>query len=134
MKTLYFITLFACISTLLYSQSEYNPIYTATPFLLLSPDARAEGIGSAGSASSPDINSVFWNPSKLSFLKKKNGFHSSYARNAMGVGYDRNAIWEPFDNYNQLFDISGYKKIKNKNTLSISGRFFYWNENIAFTV
>lgn len=126
MKAL-FITLFTCISSFLYSQSEYNPIYTAASFLLLSPDARAEGMGSAGCASFPDVNSAFWNPAKLSFIKKRNGFHSSYTRDAIV-----RSSWGIFDRDNQSFDFSGYKKIKNKNAMSISGRYFLWDD-IIFT-
>lgn len=46
-----------------------NVVSTAVPFLLIAPDARANGIGGAGVASSPDANSTYWNPSKLAFTK-----------------------------------------------------------------
>ncbi|MEP7168943.1 MAG: PorV/PorQ family protein, partial [Bacteroidota bacterium] len=57
---------------------QINTITTAVPFLLISPDARAGGMGDAGVASSPDINSIAWNPAKLAFMEKHGGFSVSY--------------------------------------------------------
>ncbi len=51
---------------------------TAVPFLLIGPDARAGGLGNAGAASTPDVNSTHWNPSKLAFIKDSLGFSVSY--------------------------------------------------------
>ncbi|MCE9538885.1 MAG: hypothetical protein K8R85_06665, partial [Bacteroidetes bacterium] len=42
--------------------SRLNTITTAVPFLLISPDSRAGGMGDAGCASSTDVNSIHWNP------------------------------------------------------------------------
>ena len=44
-----------------------NTITTAVPFLLIAPDSRAGGMGEAGVASAPDVNSMHWNPSKYAF-------------------------------------------------------------------
>src|SRR6185312_8062578 len=57
-----------------------NVVTTAVPFLLISPDARAGGMGDAGVASGPDANSIHWNPSKLAFIsdEDKMGFSVSY--------------------------------------------------------
>jgi len=40
----------------------------AVPFLLISPDARASGMGEVGTAIADDINAVYWNPAGLGFL------------------------------------------------------------------
>lgn len=40
---------------------------SAVPFILISPDARASGMGETGTAIADDINAVFWNPSGLAF-------------------------------------------------------------------
>lgn len=45
-----------------------NPITTAAPFLLITPDARAGGMGDVGVATSPDANSLHHNPAKFSFM------------------------------------------------------------------
>ncbi len=38
-----------------------NVVTTAVPFLRISPDARAGGMGDLGLATTPDANSAFWN-------------------------------------------------------------------------
>jgi hypothetical protein len=50
------------------AQEVPNPITTATPFLLIAPDARAGGMGDIGVATSPDSNSQHWNASKFAFM------------------------------------------------------------------
>ena len=45
-----------------------NIISTAVPFLNISPESRAGGMGDAGVATSPDINSQYWNPAKYAFI------------------------------------------------------------------
>ncbi len=55
-----------------------NTITTAVPFLLITPDSRAGGMGDAGVATSADANSIHWNASKLAFVDKKMGFGVSY--------------------------------------------------------
>ncbi|MFI5149809.1 MAG: type IX secretion system outer membrane channel protein PorV [Bacteroidia bacterium] len=57
---------------------QVNTITTAVPFLMISPDSRAGGMGDAGVASTPDANSIHWNPAKLAFLDKKMGLSISY--------------------------------------------------------
>ncbi|MDX1905095.1 MAG: type IX secretion system outer membrane channel protein PorV [Thermonemataceae bacterium] len=55
-----------------------RPITTAVPFLLISPDSRAAGMGDAGVATSPDANGTFWNPAKIAFSDKKIDVALSY--------------------------------------------------------
>ena len=50
---------------------DYNVISTAVPILLVSPDARSGGMGDAGVAALPDVNSIFWNPEALIFAMIK---------------------------------------------------------------
>ncbi|MDH5603845.1 MAG: hypothetical protein OEY51_07895, partial [Cyclobacteriaceae bacterium] len=40
-------------------------ITTAVPFLSITPDARAGGMADVGVATSPDVNSLYWNAAKL---------------------------------------------------------------------
>lgn len=54
------------VPTLL-AQDDINAITTAAPFLLITPDARAGGMGDVGVATSPDSNSQHHNPSKIAF-------------------------------------------------------------------
>jgi hypothetical protein len=53
-------------------------ITTAMPFLTITPDARGGSLGDAGVASSPDANSIYWNPAKLAFMEEGKGFAISY--------------------------------------------------------
>ena len=50
-----------------FAQDDQNPITTATPFLLIIPDARAGAMGDVGVSTSADANSLFHNPSKIAF-------------------------------------------------------------------
>ena len=42
-----------------------NTITTAVPFLLIAPDSRSGAMGDVGVATSPDVNSIHWNPAKF---------------------------------------------------------------------
>lgn len=91
-----------------------NTITTAVPFLLISPDARAGGMGDAGVATSADANSIHWNPSKLAFADKKMGLAMSYV---------------PWLRALNITDISlsyltGYYKIDKTQTIAASMRYF----------
>ena len=75
-KILLFILIFAAF--LGYSQKERRVITTAVPFLMISSDARASGIGEQGVATSFDNFSQHWNPSKYVFSENSSGFGFSY--------------------------------------------------------
>lgn len=62
----------------LLGQDRLNTISTAVPFLLIAPDARAGALGDAGVASSPDANSMHWNPAKYAFVEQDLGFSMNY--------------------------------------------------------
>src|SRR5438552_10268185 len=57
---------------------QINTITTAVPFLLIAPDARAGGMADCGAATSPDANSIHWNPAKYAFADKPMSFAVSY--------------------------------------------------------
>ena len=61
----------------LYSQDR-RVITTAVPFLMISADARASGLGEQGVATSPDAFSQHWNPAKYVFLDNKSAVGVSY--------------------------------------------------------
>lgn len=100
---------------------EINTITTAVPLLMISPEARAGGMGDQGVASEPDANSIHWNSSKLAFIEKKSGFAVSYTPwlkslvNDMFIGY-----------------VSGYSKLKGGQAIGGSLRYFSLG-NITFT-
>ena len=64
---------FAAISAL-----ATNPVTTAMPSLSIAPDGRAAGMGDAGVATNPDLNSQHWNPAKYAFMESKGGLTANY--------------------------------------------------------
>lgn len=100
---------------------QLNTITTAVPFLLITPDSRAGGMGDVGVASSTDINSIHWNPSKLAFADKKMGVGVSYTPWLRALVPDINLAY-----------LSGYYKTKKNGTIGASLRYFSLGE-IIFT-
>jgi len=100
-----------------------NVVTTAVPFLLISPDARAGGMGDAGVASGPDANSIHWNPSKLAFIsdEDKMGFSVSYTPWLRQLVPDINLAY-----------LSFYYKLPQHQTIAASLRYFSLG-NIEFT-
>lgn len=58
--------------------SQDRVITTAVPFLLVTSDARAGGMGELGVATSADAFSQQWNPAKYTFVDRKFGVGASY--------------------------------------------------------
>lgn len=103
-------------------QGILNTITTAVPFLLISVDSRAGGMGDAGVAVSPDANSIHWNPSKLAFAENDGEFMMSYSP------WLRNLVPDM-----SLAYLAGYKKLSN-NRSAIGGSLRYFNlGSITFT-
>ena len=66
------------ISANQYSQEDRRVITTAVPFLLISSDARASGLGDQGVSTSSDNFSQHWNQSKYLFSESNTGIGFSY--------------------------------------------------------
>ena len=95
---------------------------TAVPFLRISPDARAGGMGDLGVATSPDAASGFYNLSKTPFAKKDVGIGLTYTPWLKDLGLN--------DVY--LLAASGYKKLNDNEAISGGIRYFSLG-NISFT-
>lgn len=63
-------------------------ITTGVPFLLISADARAAGMGDMGVASSADVFSQQYNPAKYAFSPFKHGFSVSYTPYLTSIAND----------------------------------------------
>ncbi|MDA9593635.1 type IX secretion system outer membrane channel protein PorV [Flavobacteriaceae bacterium] len=72
-----FLLLLVFVFQLNFSQDR-RVITTAVPFLMISADARASGLGEQGVATSPDAFSQHWNPSKYVFSENLSGVGVSY--------------------------------------------------------
>ena len=70
MKKLGFYLLLSVLATVKVS-AQTGGITTATPFLLIVPDARAGGMGDMGVATSADAFSLFHNPAKIAFSERQ---------------------------------------------------------------
>ena len=88
-------------------------VITAVPFLLIVPDARTGGMGDAGAASLPDVNSAAINPSKLAFLESKYSVSASYSPWLNSLKADINLAY-----------LSGHYRLSDQNTLAASLRYF----------
>ena len=75
-KYLLILSLLLTLNTVL--SQERRVITTAVPFLMISADARASGLGEQGVATTPDAFSQHWNPSKYVFSDKLKGVGVSY--------------------------------------------------------
>ena len=65
------------VSAFAFSQSN-NTVLTGAPFLRISPDARAGGMGDQGVVTSTDVFSQFWNAAKYPFAKVSSGVGVNY--------------------------------------------------------
>lgn len=118
------ITLLLLIPCLVHAQSstkDYTIIYTAVPFMAISPDSRAAAMGDAGAASSFDANAMYWNPGKLAFSDSKYGASFSYTPWLRSIVNDMG-----------LLNATGYYKISDKQTVGASINMFNQGE-IQFT-
>jgi len=104
------------------AQNTINVVTSAVPFLRISPDARAGGMGDLGVATMPDANAQFYNLAKYPFAKNNSGIGLTYTPWLKDLGL--NDVF--------LASLAGYKKIDE--TQSISGSLRYFNlGNIEFT-
>lgn len=106
----------------LQAQDTINVVTTAVPFLRISPDARAGGMGDLGVATSPDASSSFYNLAKTPFAK------SNFS---IGLTY---TPWLKDLNVNDVYllALSGYYKLSELEAITASVRYFSLG-NIQFT-
>tara|TARA_X000000950_G_C13846180_1_gene632455 strand:- start:383 stop:1567 length:1185 start_codon:yes stop_codon:yes gene_type:complete len=73
-----FITIFIVQLFAIHANGQDRVITTGVPFLLITPDAKAAGMGELGVATSPDSYSQQWNPAKYAFSDINSGMGLSY--------------------------------------------------------
>jgi len=126
MRILIISTFFLVFPRLILSQAEsndlqLNTITTALPFMAITPDSRAGGMGEAGTALSPSSTSVYWNTAGLSFAEKNSELSLSYTP------------WlRQLTNDMHLSYLSGYLRVNKKHAIGGALRFFSLGE-ITFT-
>jgi hypothetical protein len=88
-------------------------VSSAVPFLTIAPDSRGGAMGDAGVATSPDINSHFWNPAKNVFNESRSGIALSYTPWLRSLVQDMNLAY-----------LTGYHQLDEKQAFSGSLRYF----------
>jgi hypothetical protein len=91
-----------------------NIVSTAVPFLRISPDARAGGMGDMSIAATPDANAAFWNLAKIPFAKNRDAVAVNYTPWLKDLGLS--------DVY--LASLAAYHKLSDESAISTSLRFF----------
>ena len=95
---------------------QVNTITTGVPFLRISPDSRAGGMGDVGVATSPDPNAQYWNVGKIPFSEKKFGLSLTYTPWLKDLVPD---IW--------LGYVSGYVKFGKEDRQAVSASLRYFS-------
>jgi hypothetical protein len=98
-----------------------NTITTAVPFLLIAPDSKAGAMGDVGVATTPDANSLHWNPAKFAFVDDDMGFAVSYVPWLRALVPDINLSY-----------LAGYRKLNENEAIAMELRYFSLGD-ITFT-
>lgn len=111
-------TMLSVLSVSAEKKSDYfNPLQTAIPSLSIAPDARGGGMGDIGAATSADVYSQYWNPSKYANMDAKGGIAISYTPWLRDIVSDINLAY-----------LCGYYKLDDRQALSASLRYFSYGE------
>lgn len=100
---------------------QLNTITTAVPFVAITPDSRAGGMGDAGTALGASSSSIYWNTSILNFSDQKSEIGLSYTP------------WlRQLTNDIHLSYLSGYYKVNDRHVIGGGLRYFNLG-SITFT-
>ena len=94
-----------------------NPVETTVPFLTIAPESRGGGMADIGAATSPDVNSMHWNPAKYAFIENKFGASFSYTPWLHSLVNDINLSY-----------LSGYYRIDRQQVVAATLRYFSLGE------
>jgi len=98
---------------ILKTNAQDRVVTTGVPFLLITPDARAAGMGDIGVATSSDAFSQQWNPAKYSFANSSGGFGISY------TPYLSKLVNDIF-----LGNVTYYRKLNERSSWATSFKYF----------
>ena len=111
-----------------FSQNSNRVVTTGVPFIMITADARAAGMGELGVATSADNYSQYWNPAKYAFASNEKGIGLSY------TPYLSKLVDDIF-----LGNILFFKKIDDRSSWATGLRYFslgeiQFNEFIAGSI
>lgn len=93
--------------------TDRNVIATAVPFLTIAPDPVSGAMGDVGVATTPDLNSTFWNPAKLTFVNQNSG-----------LGLTFTPWLKKYVDDMSLSYLSGFKKIDDEQAFGLALTYF----------
>jgi hypothetical protein len=108
------------LTTFSFVRGQERVITTGVPFLLITPDARAAGMGELGVATSPDSYAQQWNPAKYAFSESNSGLGLSY------TPYLRQLVDDIF-----LGSLTYYNKLNERSAWASSLKYFSYG-NVQF--
>ena len=114
---IYFVFIFIIFTQLSFSQNSNRVITTGVPFILITSDARAAGMGELGAATSADIYSQQWNPAKYAFSSNEKALGLSY------TPYLSKIVDDIF-----LGNFTYFKKVDDRSSWATSLRYFSLGE------
>ena len=114
---IYFVFIFIIFTQFSFSQNSNRVITTGVPFLLITSDARAAGMGELGAATSADIYSQQWNPAKYAFSSNEKALGLSY------TPYLSKIVDDIF-----LGNFTYFKKVDDRSSWATSLRYFSLGE------
>ncbi len=121
MKKLLVLLLFFCVCQISAQENSIEArdrvITTAVPFLNITADARAAGMGDVGVATSTDAYSQQWNPAKFAFAERKMGISLGYTPYLSSVVSDIG-----------LLNANYFNKIDDQSAFAVSLRYFTLGE------
>ena len=129
MRVLLFLVFVICLGIHKnFSQNSNRVVTTGVPFLMITADARAAGMGELGVATSADNYSQYWNPAKYAFASNDKGIGLSY------TPYLSKLVDDIF-----LGNILFFKKIDDRSSWATGLRYFslgeiQFNEFIAGSI
>lgn len=114
---LFLITVLVPLVSQAQTDPENHPVTIGVQSLTIAPEARGAGMGDLGVATSPDVNSQFWNPAKYVFSESNAGLSFSFTPWLRRLIGDINLTY-----------LSGYYKFSDRSALSSSLRYFSLGE------
>lgn len=121
-KTSAILVLLVALMTALTVQAQdkknmFNPERNSVTSQTIAPDARSAGLGDAGVATDPDVNSQYWNPAKYPFTISRAGVAINYTPWLRQLVNDMDLAY-----------LAGYYRIGEHSAVSASMRYFSLGE------
>ena len=114
MKNIKLFILFGiCLIFFIEGHAQDRVITTGVPFLMITSDARAAGMGDVGVATSSDAFSQQWNPAKYAFVNTSRGYGISY------TPYLSKLVNDIF-----LGNVTYYRKLNERSSWATSFKYF----------